>query len=81
MIDAAEIIFSASRVRQESRLSHVREDFPRRDDRNWLKWILAREQDGSPYFWTEPIGTPLVPPPEDSAASPENKRPATHKPE
>src|SRR5713226_380529 len=61
MLDAAEIIFSASRVRQESRLSHLREDFPARDDRNWLKWVLAREKEGSPYLWTEPIPTPLVP--------------------
>jgi 3-hydroxyanthranilate 3,4-dioxygenase len=33
MINTAEIIFAASRVRQESRLSHIREDYPERDDR------------------------------------------------
>jgi succinate dehydrogenase/fumarate reductase flavoprotein subunit len=69
MIDAAEIIFRASLVRQETRLSHMREDFPKRDDKSWLEWVLVRERDGSPFLWTEPIRTSLVPAPEASAAS------------
>ena len=31
------------------------EDFPRRDDKNWLKWIVLSLKDGEPEFRTEPI--------------------------
>ena len=61
MIDTSEMIFRASKMRRESRLSHIREDFPARDDKNWLKWILIKERNGAPHLWTEPIATPLVP--------------------
>ncbi|MFQ5850650.1 MAG: FAD-binding protein [Candidatus Binatia bacterium] len=61
MIETAEMIFEASRLRQESRLSHIREDYPKRDDARWLKWVLIREENGHPHLWTEPIPTPLVP--------------------
>lgn len=64
MVDAAKLIFAASRVRQESRLSHIREDYPKRDDRNWLRWVLIRRQGDQPQIWTEPIATPLVPAPD-----------------
>ena len=37
---AAELFLSASLVREESRFDHKREDFPERDDQNWLKWIV-----------------------------------------
>lgn len=61
MIDTSEIIFEASMLRQESRLSHIREDYPERDDVNWVQWVLIREQEAGPRLWTEPIATPLVP--------------------
>jgi succinate dehydrogenase / fumarate reductase flavoprotein subunit len=61
MIDTSKMIFSASRMRRESRLSHMREDYPTRDDKNWLKWILIKEKDSGPDLWVEPISTPLVP--------------------
>lgn len=61
MIDTSEIILKASRARQESRLSHIREDYPLRDDERWLRWVLIKGQEGQPYIWTEPIPTPLVP--------------------
>jgi succinate dehydrogenase/fumarate reductase flavoprotein subunit len=61
MLDTAEMIFMASRIRKESRLSHIREDYPLRDDEHWLRWVLIKEQEGQPYVWTEPIPTPLVP--------------------
>lgn len=62
MIDACELIFRASAERRETRLSHFREDYPERDDANWLKWFLAEERNGKPHLWTEPIPTPLVSP-------------------
>lgn len=61
MIDTAEVILRASLVRRESRLSHLREDYPNRDDTNWVKWVLIQEKENRPRLWTEPIPTPLVP--------------------
>ncbi|MDE3078248.1 MAG: hypothetical protein KGJ86_22720 [Chloroflexota bacterium] len=60
MLQGAEIILQASAVRQESRLSHIREDFPDRDDQDWLRWVLVSDSGGM-RFETEPIATPLVP--------------------
>jgi succinate dehydrogenase / fumarate reductase, flavoprotein subunit len=65
MVEAAKLIFVASRARQESRLSHLREDYPKRDDRNWLRWVLIRQQGGQPQISTEAIATPLVPAPNE----------------
>ncbi len=62
MVDAAKLIFAASRARHESRLSHIREDYPKRDDQNWLRWVLVRQEGDQPQISTEPIATPLVPP-------------------
>ena len=39
MLLAARFILGASLARTESRLSHFREDYPQRDDENWLVWI------------------------------------------
>jgi succinate dehydrogenase/fumarate reductase flavoprotein subunit len=38
----AEATFRAALERKESRLCHLREDFPYRDDVNWLKWVVVR---------------------------------------
>ncbi|HEV2177938.1 MAG TPA: succinate dehydrogenase flavoprotein subunit [Terriglobia bacterium] len=41
MIDLAETLVEGALARQESRGGHAREDFPKRDDANWLKHTLA----------------------------------------
>src|SRR5438094_5680331 len=41
LIDLAEALVSSALARQESRGAHSREDFPKRDDANWLKHTLA----------------------------------------
>jgi succinate dehydrogenase / fumarate reductase, flavoprotein subunit len=47
MLDLAQVTAVAALDRQESRGGHYREDFPERDDDNWLKHSLAyRESDG-----------------------------------
>ena len=41
LLDTAEVTVAGARARQESRGAHSREDFPQRDDANWLKHTLA----------------------------------------
>jgi succinate dehydrogenase/fumarate reductase flavoprotein subunit len=55
MILAADFHFRAAMMREESRASHYREDFPARDDKNWFRWILVQEKDGTPVFSAIPV--------------------------
>ena len=41
----AELVFRASLVRKESRGYNLREDYPYRDDVNWLKRVIVSRQD------------------------------------
>ena len=41
LLDLAEVLIESALARQESRGAHFREDFPKRDDPNWLKHTLA----------------------------------------
>ena len=42
----AEMLLRSALVREESRLGHLREDFPETDNINWLKWtVLKKEND------------------------------------
>jgi succinate dehydrogenase / fumarate reductase flavoprotein subunit len=44
LLDIAEVTAISAIARQESRGGHSREDFPARDDVNWLKHTLAHKQ-------------------------------------
>ncbi|MBI4321294.1 MAG: FAD-binding protein [Chloroflexi bacterium] len=46
-VQCAELVFKAALERKESRGSHYREEYPYRDDDNWLKWIVQRRENGS----------------------------------
>jgi succinate dehydrogenase/fumarate reductase flavoprotein subunit len=55
MATAAEFTYRAALMREESRAGHFREDFPKRDDKNWFKWITIQQQDGRPHLTTLPV--------------------------
>jgi succinate dehydrogenase/fumarate reductase flavoprotein subunit len=46
MVLCAEMFYRASLAREESRGWHLREDFPRRDDAHFLKWIELHDEGG-----------------------------------
>ncbi len=45
MLDAAQMVAYATLQRKESRGSHYREDYPDRDDNNWLKTINIKQEE------------------------------------
>jgi succinate dehydrogenase/fumarate reductase flavoprotein subunit len=51
----AEMMLQASLFRNESRAAHYREDYPRRDDPNWLAWVKIRKEDGILKLYKEVI--------------------------
>lgn len=56
MVLNAEMTLRASLYRTESRGQHYREDFPRRDDPEWLAWVkLARVEDGTMGVSKQPV--------------------------
>jgi len=55
MTQCADIYFYASLQRTESRGWHYREDFPVRDDKHWLKWVIVKQVDGRMHLSAEEI--------------------------
>ncbi|MBW1806347.1 MAG: hypothetical protein JRJ06_08290 [Deltaproteobacteria bacterium] len=55
MLLNAEMKLRAGLFREESRGTHFREDFPYRDDDNWLAWIKLVEKDGEMAVVKHPI--------------------------
>ena len=55
MLDLAEVITTCALNRQESRGGHARQDFPQRDDTNWLKHTLISNKDGKLEIAYKPV--------------------------
>jgi succinate dehydrogenase / fumarate reductase flavoprotein subunit len=55
MIDLCEVLVDGALARQESRGAHSREDFPKRDDSNWLKHTLAYQAPGGTELKYKPV--------------------------
>jgi len=63
MLDGAEAIIASALLRDESRGSHQRSDFPERDDDKFLQHSLAyREPGGSPRIEYQPVSITRWPP-------------------
>ena len=62
MLTLAEAITTAALYRNESRGSHYKEEYPQRDDDNWLKTSILRWKDGRHILTYNPVDTRYITP-------------------
>jgi succinate dehydrogenase / fumarate reductase flavoprotein subunit len=55
LLDLAEVTAVSAVARTESRGAHAREDFPKRDDAQWLKHTLAFAENGKLRLAYKPV--------------------------
>ena len=52
---SAELFYRTALTRKESRGWFIREDYPERDDAEWLKWVCAKPEGDDMRIWTEDV--------------------------
>jgi succinate dehydrogenase/fumarate reductase flavoprotein subunit len=63
MVELSEMVVKAALMREESRKSHFRTDFPRSDNRKWLKNIIIKKEASAMTLKTlSPVMTRIRPP-------------------
>lgn len=62
MLVQAEVILTSALIREESRGAHFREDFPKRDDSQWLKHTVATSTPTGPKIAFKPVTISLYQP-------------------
>jgi len=55
LLEFSDVIVNSAYIREESRGAHYREDFPKRDDQNWLKHTLAYKKGEAIEFRFKPV--------------------------
>ncbi len=63
MLQVLEIVARTSLMRRESRGAMYRRDYPRTDNKNWLRNIIVRQQDGKVKLSTKPVVITKIKPP------------------